>query len=82
MSKKVSIKLPARVVKVIPPIDPAEPPTIQIEVEGAEHLYREIRIDNRLETEDGKIVQVKEGATIEVIIEAAPEAVSDELKPR
>jgi hypothetical protein len=42
----------------------------QISVEGAEHLYKEIRVDNTLQDEDGKPVSLKPGAKVEVAIEA------------
>ncbi|HEX5425573.1 MAG TPA: hypothetical protein VFW94_18625 [Candidatus Acidoferrales bacterium] len=38
------------------------------------HLYREIRIDNILETEEGKEVRLKEGAAVDVVIEADTDA--------
>ena len=41
---------------------------------GAEDLYRELRVDNRLEDADGNTVKLKKGAEVEVTIEADPEA--------
>jgi hypothetical protein len=44
MSEKASATLPAIVEKIIKPAYPSEPEKAQIAVEGADHLYREIRI--------------------------------------
>ena len=49
-----------------------EPEKAEIAVEGADHLYKEIRIENTLKTADGKPVALKQGAEVEVIIEADP----------
>jgi hypothetical protein len=51
---KASTTLPGKVEKVIES-DPAsgEPEKAQIAVEGADHLYREIRVPNRLTDSDG-----------------------------
>ena len=42
----------------------------EIAIEGADHLYQEIRIDNTLEDEKGEKVKLKQGAKVEVIVEA------------
>lgn len=39
-------------------------------MEGADHLYREIRVPNTLENENGEKVKLKEGAEVDVKIEA------------
>ena len=68
---KASTTLPGRVEKVIHPHPGSgEPEKAQIAVEGADHLYREIRVPNRLTDENGKRVKLKEGAEVEVKIEA------------
>ena len=46
------------------------PEQIQIAVDEAEPLYREIRIDNALQTDDGGKVALKPGAEVEVKVEA------------
>jgi predicted DNA-binding antitoxin AbrB/MazE fold protein len=71
---KATVTLPGTVEKIIPPIDPSEPEKAQISVEGAEELYREIRVENTLQDKTGKPVSLKEGAEVEVTIEAEPEA--------
>jgi len=72
-SEKPSTTLPGTVEKVIKSPDPNVPEKAQITVEGAEDLYREIRIENVLTDEKGQIVSLKPGAPVEVTIEADPE---------
>jgi hypothetical protein len=74
MSEKPSTTLPATVEKIITSPSPHEPEKAQISVEGADHLYRELRIENTLTDEDGHKVRLKPGAEVEVTIEAPPEA--------
>jgi len=74
MSDKPSTTLPATVEKIIKSPSPDVPDKAQISVEGADHLYRELRIENALIDEDGKKVQLKQGAEVEVTIAAEPEA--------
>jgi predicted DNA-binding antitoxin AbrB/MazE fold protein len=71
-SEKPSITLPGTVEKVLRPVDPTEPEKAQITVEGADHLYREIRIENTLKDENGQKVNLKPGAQVDVTIEADP----------
>jgi hypothetical protein len=49
-------------------------------VEGADHLYKEIRIENTLHDENGKEVALKQGAEVDVVVQAHPEAIIE--KPR
>ena len=74
IADKPSVTLPGTVEKIIPAINPEEPDKAQVTVEGAEHLYREIRVDNVLEDEKGRKVGLKPGAHVEVTIEAEPSA--------
>ena len=74
MSEKASATLPAIVETIIKPVYPSEPEKAQIAVEGADHLYREIRIENTLTDENGDKVRLKQGAEVEVTIAAQPEA--------
>ena len=67
---KPSTTLPGTVQKVIKPIDPHAPDTAEIAIEGAEDLYREIRVENTLKDENGEEVAIKEGASVDVTIEA------------
>ncbi len=74
MSDKPSTTLPATVEKIIKSPYPDVPEKAQIAVEGADHLYRELRIENTLIDENGGKVHLKKGAEVEVTIEAEPEA--------
>lgn len=71
---KATVTLPGTVEKIIPPIIPTAPEKAQIIVEGAEHLYREIRVENTLQDAQGNDVSLKKGASVEVTIAADPEA--------
>lgn len=70
---KATTTLPGKVEKVIQPHPKSgEPEKAQIAVEGADHLYREIRVPNTLVDNDGHKVKLKEGAEVDVTIEADP----------
>ena len=73
MAENPSATLPAIVEKIIKPQYPGAPEKAQIAVEGADHLYREIRIENTLEDENGDKVKLKVGAQVDVTVEADPE---------
>jgi hypothetical protein len=70
MSEKPSVTLPGTVEKVIKPFHPSLPEQAQISVEGADDLYKEIRVENKLTAENGEPVKLVEGAQVEVIVEA------------
>ena len=72
--RKPKITKPGVVEKIIKPVYPEEPEKAQIAIEDAEHLYREIRIDNELRDEDGHKRKLKEHAKVEVVVEADREA--------
>jgi hypothetical protein len=70
---KASTTFPGKVEKVIHPHPHSgEPEKAQSAVEGADHLYREIRVPNVLEDDNGQEVKLKEGAEVEIKIEADP----------
>jgi len=73
MKEKPSVTLPGTVGRIIKPSEPGQPEKAQIEIEGADDMYREIRIENSLTTETGKEVRLKEGADVDVTVEANPE---------
>ncbi len=76
MSEKPNIKLPATVEKIIKPPDPRLPEKAQITIDqGADPLYQEIRIENSLKDSHGKDVKLKEGAHVEVTVEASDSGV-------
>jgi uncharacterized protein YfaS (alpha-2-macroglobulin family) len=74
MPNKPSATLPGTVDKIIKSPLPSEPEKAQIAVEGADPLYREIRIDNTLTDENGAEVKLKPGAKVKVTVEAEPQA--------
>ncbi len=53
-----------------------EPEKAQIGLEGADHLYREIRVPNSLTDSEGHKVKLEEGAEVEVKIETDNVAVN------
>jgi hypothetical protein len=71
--EKPSTTLPGTVEKVIKSPIPNQPEQAQITIEGAEELYREIRVDNVLKDQKGQDVALKQGAPVDVTIEADPE---------
>jgi hypothetical protein len=70
MPKKPKTKKPGTVRKVIKPIVPSQPEKAEIEVHGADDLYKEIRIENKLEDSKGKKVKLKPNVPVEVTVEA------------
>ena len=70
MTEKPSVTLPGVVEKIIKPADPTDAEKAQISVEGADDLYREIRIENNLTDQNGNPVRLKKGAEVEVTVEA------------
>src|ERR1700676_1835567 len=61
MTKRPKTTKPGVVQKIITPRVPHEPEMAEIAIEGADHLYREIRIENALEDDKGKPVKLKPG---------------------
>ena len=80
MKRKPKTTKPGTVKKVIQHPDPREPEKAEIAVEGADHLYREIRFENRLEDGDGKNVKLKQGAHVNVTVEAEEKDTTPEHK--
>jgi len=80
VTDKPSITLPGTVEKIIKPSEPSEPEKAQIAIEGADDLYREIRIENSLTAENGTEVRLKKGAEVDVTVEADPKATTPKNK--
>jgi hypothetical protein len=74
MKKKPKATRTGTVQKIIKSPVPGGPEKAQILVEGADELYRELRVENTLTDEKGHEVSLKQGADVEVIIEAEPGA--------
>jgi hypothetical protein len=83
MTDKPSTTLPGTVEEIIKSPYPSEPEKAQIAIEGADQLYKEIRIENTLTDENGNKVRLKQGAEVEVTVEAEPKATtkSPEVNP-
>lgn len=74
MTQKPSTTVPAVVEKIIKPGPHSdEPEKAALEVRGPDHYYRELRIENNLKDKRGRRVGLKEGAEVEVTVEADPE---------
>jgi len=71
--EKPSTTLPGTVERIIKPWLPGDPEKAEISVQGADDLYREIRIENTITTAEGEAVSLKPGAEVSVTIEASPE---------
>jgi hypothetical protein len=71
MPKKPKTTKPGTVQKIISG-SLADSEKAQIDIEGADQLYREIRIDNTLKDGKGRKVKLKQGAHVEVTVEADP----------
>ena len=67
---KPNTTLPGTVEKIIKPFVPNEPEKVEIQIEGGEDFYREIRVKNILQDEKGDEVAIREGAPVTVTIEA------------
>ena len=72
---KATVTLQGTVEKIIPSVGEDEPEKVQINVVGADDLYREIRVENTLTDGEGAPVSLKKGAEVEVKIEADEESV-------
>ena len=70
MTENPSTTMVGTVEKIIKPRVPSEPEKAQIVVEGADHLYKELRIENSLTDAGGDEVQLKVGAKLELTVEA------------
>jgi hypothetical protein len=56
--------------KIIPPARPSRREQAEIAVDGADHRYRSLRIENALTDEHGDDVKLKKGAHVEVTVTA------------
>jgi hypothetical protein len=69
-TKKPKTQKPATVQKIIPSPHPEIPEKAEIAINGADELYREVRIENALTDEKGNEVGLKQGAKVDVTVEA------------
>jgi hypothetical protein len=70
MSETAKVTMPGVVQKIILSPLTREPDKAEITVESADHLYKEIRIENTLEDSKGNEVKLKAGDHVDVTVEA------------
>jgi archaellum component FlaG (FlaF/FlaG flagellin family) len=75
MSEKPSVTLTGMVEKVVKSPLSSEPDQAQIAIEGTDHQYEAIHIENTLTDKSGNEVQLRPGAEVKVTINAEPEAI-------
>jgi hypothetical protein len=75
MPEKPHVIVPGEVEKIIPPLNSREPEKAQINIENADPLYREVRIENTLIDKEGNEVKLKKGAKVAVTIETSDSGV-------
>lgn len=68
MKRKSKTTKPGVVRKVIKHVH--QPEKAEIAIPSADELYQEIRIENKLEDDEGKEVKLKQGDLVDVTIEA------------
>jgi uncharacterized protein YfaS (alpha-2-macroglobulin family) len=73
MAEKPSTTRPGTVQRIIKSPYSGAPEKAEIAIQGADDLYKEIRIENALVDENGEEVSLKKGAQVEVKIEADPQ---------
>jgi hypothetical protein len=71
-----NVTMSGTVDKIIPPPRSSQPEKAQIAVDGADHRYRDLRIENTLTDEHGDDVRLKKGAHVEVTVTAEPKTVN------
>jgi hypothetical protein len=62
--------MPGTVARIIPPLRASQQEKAQIAVDGADHRYRDLRIENALTDEHGDGVRLKKDAHVDVTITA------------
>jgi hypothetical protein len=80
-TEKPATTLPGTVNKIIESPHPSIPEKAEIAVEGADELYREIRIENTLTDDKGQEVKLKPGAEVDLTVEADPKATVPKADP-
>lgn len=76
VQEQPSVSMPGIVNKVIPSPRVNRPEKAQIAVDGADYLYRDLRIENILTDEHGDDVILKKGDHVEVTIKGESKAVA------
>ena len=79
-AEKPTVTLPGTVQKIIHSPDPRIPEKAEIAIEGADELYKEIRIENTLTDGKGNEVELSQGAEVDVTVEADPKDTTAKAK--
>ena len=79
-AEKPAVTLPGTVQKIIHSPDPRIPEKAEIAIEGADELYKEIRIENTLTDGKGNEVELSQGAEVDVTVEADPKDTTAKAK--
>jgi len=66
-------KLHGSVKKIIKPILRNEPEKAEIQIDEADELYKEIRIENVVTDEKGKKDILKQGEDVDIVVETDPD---------
>jgi hypothetical protein len=66
ISKEPSVTMPGTVDKIIRSPRPSQREKAQVAVDGADHRYRDLTIENMLTDENGDDVKLKKGAHVKV----------------
>jgi hypothetical protein len=74
--ERPSITLPGIVDQIVPSPRPSQPEKAHIAVDGADHRYRDLRVENTFIDEHGDDVKLKKGAAVDVTISGDPRDVS------
>jgi len=70
ISEHPSTTMPGTVDEIFPSRRPNQPEKAQIVIHGADHKYRDLRIENTLTDENGDDVRLKKGSPVEVTVTA------------
>ncbi len=73
MTEDAKTTLHGTVAKLITSRVSTEPEKAQISVDGADDLYKELRIENTLRDERGNEVRLKRGVDVEITIKTEPQ---------
>ena len=82
MTEKPRVTLPGTVEKIIQPSYPDQVEKAQISIEGADDMYREIRIENSLAVANGDEVRLKKGAEVDITVQAGQEETTSNDKEK
>ena len=78
--QKPNVTLTGVVQKIIKPAG-HDPEKIEIQIQEADDLYKEIRIENELNDGDGEKVKLKRGAEVDVTIETSTNDATEKKSP-